>query len=231
LNLESLAALRAARHGREPDPVSAAVVADMAGISGVVCPYRNERGALRQRDLELLKTVVNSHFNCVVHADADRLGPALKVMPDMVTLADLDGDGLEIGSLDVITHEAELSALVQQLRDSEIIVTLVIDPELEAVKIAARTGADYVQLNTTLYGTAPDANQEQAELDRLAGMAVAAAKLGMSVMAGGHLHYRNMAEVAGIDAVEELNAGHALVSRAVLIGMERAVRDMLRLLA
>lgn len=231
VNVDHVATVREARRGREPDPIAAAVLVEMAGADGIVCHLREDRRHIKDRDVALLKKMVKTHLNLEMAATDEMVSRALEIVPDMVTLVPERREEITTeGGLNVVSGQDYLEEVVAKLRANSIVVSLFIDPEIQQIKAAARTGADYVELHTGPYAEAEDLNTVADELEKLRSMAAAAAKMGLGVSAGHGLNYQNVREVARIPQVEELNIGHSIVARAVLVGMERAVRDMLALI-
>ena len=232
VNIDHVATVREARKIKEPDPVAAAVVVEMVGADGIVCHLREDRRHLSYRDLRLLREVVKSHLNLEMAATPEMVNIAGKVQPDMVTFVPERREEITTeGGLDVVNNFDLIKETVKKLRESSIIVSLFIDPELEQIKSSARTGADYVELHTGKYAEAPDANQQEETLSTLQSMAYAANKLGLSVSAGHGLNYYNVLGVAQLDKIEELNIGHSIIGRAIFTGLEKAVRDMKQLMS
>lgn len=231
VNVDHVATVREARRGIEPDPVAAAVLCELAGADGIVCHLREDRRHIKDRDLSLLRQVVKTHLNLEMAPTEEMVKKAVNVLPDMVTLVPEKRQEITTeGGLDVKTHFDFLEDVVSNLRANNIVVSLFIDPDIQQIKAAAKLGADYVELHTGAYANAQELNQVIDELENLKSMAAAAAKLGLGVSAGHGLNYQNAADVAKIPQVEELNIGHSIVSRAVLVGMDRAVREMIELI-
>jgi pyridoxine 5-phosphate synthase len=231
VNVDHVATVREARRGKQPDPVAAAVLVEIAGGDGIVCHLREDRRHIKDKDVFLLKEMVKTHLNLEMAATDEMVNRALEIMPDMVTLVPERREEVTTeGGLNVVSGYDYIEEVVAKLRANNIVVSLFIDPEIQQVKAAARTGADYVELHTGRYADAEDLNTVTDELEKLRSMAAAAAKLGLGVSAGHGLDYQNVREVARIPQVEELNIGHSIVARAVLVGMERAVRDMVALI-
>lgn len=231
VNIDHIATIREARKGREPDPVAAAILCEMAGTDGIVCHLREDRRHIKDRDLTILRQVVKTHLNLEMAATSEMVNKAISVLPDMVTLVPERRQELTTeGGLDVTANASYLEEVISTLRVNNIVVSLFIDPDIYQIKAAARLGADYVELHTGLYANAVDLNKVVEELERIRSMAAAAAKLGLGVSAGHGLNYQNVIEIAKIEAIEELNIGHSIIARASLVGMEKAVRDMLALI-
>ena len=231
VNVDHVATVREARRGREPDPIAAAVLAELAGADGIVCHLREDRRHIKDRDLTLLRQVVKTHLNLEMAPTDEMVKKAITTLPDMVTLVPERRQEITTeGGLDVTANFDYLEEFTSTLRANNIVVSFFIDPNLHQIKAVAKLGADYVELHTGNYANAHDLNQVVEELERIRSMAMAAAKLGLGVSAGHGLNYQNVVDVAKIKQIEELNIGHSIVSRAILVGMEAAVRDMINLI-
>jgi len=231
VNVDHVATVRQARGGKEPDPIAAAVLVDLAGADGIVCHLREDRRHIQDRDLRILRDVVRTHLNLEMAATEEMVNIAMEVLPDMVTLVPEKRQELTTeGGLDIVSNVDRLTEVINNLHTHNIVVSLFIDADIYQIKASSRVGADYIELHTGEYANAPDLNTMNEELEKLTSMSAAAEKLGLGVSAGHGLNYQNVGPVAKIAQVEELNIGHSIVSRAVLVGMERAVREMLALI-
>lgn len=231
VNIDHAATVREARKTNEPDPVQAAFLADLGGADGIVCHLREDRRHIQDRDLDTLRRTVTSHLNLEMAAIDVMVEIALKVKPDMVTLVPEKREEVTTeGGLDVRSGVGRITSIVSTLKGAGIVVSLFIDPDMTQIKEAARIGADYVELHTGSYAEAKQGVDEAIELEKLERGAQAAAKLGLGVSAGHGLTYHNVQAIAAISEVEELNIGHSLVSRAIMVGMERATSDMVELI-
>lgn len=229
--VDHIATVRGGRRGREPDPVAAAVLAETAGADGIVCHLREDRRYIKERDLFLLKEVIRSHFNVELAPTEEMIKIAVKVSPDMVTLVpEIKGERLQEGGINVELNFERIANFTDGLRANGIVVSYFIDPEIEQLKASAKAGADYVEINTRIYAKAKDAEEEGTELHKIISIAQAGNKLGLGVSAGGELNYYNISEIAKISQIEELNIGHSIISKAVMVGIDRAVKDMLQLI-
>jgi pyridoxine 5-phosphate synthase len=231
VNVDHVATLREARKGKMPDPVAAAVMAEMAGAHGIVCHLREDRRHIKDKDLYLLKEMVKNHLNMEMAPTDEMVKIATEVVPDMVTLVPERREELTTeGGLDVIANFEYLQEAIMILRANNIVVSLFIAPEINQIKAAARVKADYVELHTGVFAGAENLNTVADELEKIRSMALAASKLGLGVSAGHGLNYQNVREIAAIPQMEELNIGHAIMAKAMMVGMERAVREMLDLI-
>ncbi|MCY4601288.1 MAG: pyridoxine 5'-phosphate synthase [Acidobacteria bacterium] len=231
VNIDHVATVRQARLAPEPEPVATAVLAELAGAHGITVHLRGDRRHIQERDLELLRQVVATKLNVEMAATPEMIDIAARVKPHQVTLVPETPEELTTtGGLDVARHSAALRIVVQSVRRAGISTSLFIDADRAQVEAAAaEVGADAVEINTGPYAdAAEDARAEQ--LERVAAAAAVAADRGLEVLAGHGLTYQNVGPIADIAAIEELNIGHSIVARAVLVGMERAVREMLALL-
>ncbi|HHL72616.1 MAG TPA: pyridoxine 5'-phosphate synthase [Bacteroidetes bacterium] len=231
VNIDHVATIREARKGREPEPVAAAVLVELAGADGIVCHLREDRRHIKDKDVYMLREVVATQLNLEMAATDEMVKIAIDVLPEVVTLVPERRQELTTeGGLDAISNYDYLMEVVGVLRSNNITVSLFVDPDVQQIKASARLGADLVELHTGQYANAISARSRQDELERLRSSAAAAAKLGLGVSAGHGLNYHNVREIVTIPQIEELNIGHSIVSRAVLTGMDAAIRDMLALI-
>jgi pyridoxine 5-phosphate synthase len=231
VNVDHVATLREARKGKLPDPVAAAVISEMAGADGIVCHLREDRRHIKDKDLYLLKEVVKTHLNMEMAPTDEMVKIAAEVVPDMVTLVPERREEVTTeGGLDVVTNFEYIEEAITILRANNIVVSLFINPDINQVKAAARVRADYVELHTGAYAAAENLNVVTEELEKIRSMAMAAGKLGLGVSAGHGLNYQNVRGIVAISQIEELNIGHAIIAKAILVGMEKAVREMLELI-
>jgi len=231
VNVDHIATIRQARGGAEPDPVAAAVVAELAGAAGIIVHLREDRRHVQDRDLRLLREVVQTQLNLEMAATDEMVKIALEVLPDIATLVPERREELTTeGGLDVAGHEERINEVVRVLTEGGIRVSLFIDPDPVQVEAARRAGAPWVEIHTGRYAEARTELHRQQTLLQIMEAARLARDLGLRVGAGHGLNYRNVAHVAAIPEVEELNIGHSIVARAALVGMDRAVREMLDLI-
>ncbi len=227
VNLDHVATVREARRTVEPDPVRAAVLAELGGADGITVHLREDRRHIRERDVSLLLQTVRSCVNLELAAEDEILGLAEEWRPLQATLVPERREEVTTeGGLDLAASGDRVERAVARLREAGIRVALFVDPSPEAVRRAASLAADAVELHTGEYANAADADDRARELDRLVRAARLGREAGIDVHAGHGLTYRNVAPVAAIAECEELNIGHSIVSRAVFVGLERAVREM-----
>lgn len=232
VNIDHIATIRQARGVDEPDPVAAAALAELAGAHGITVHLREDRRHIQDRDVDILRRTVQTRLNLEMAATEEMMAIALKTQPDMVTLVPEGRHELTTeGGLDVNLLKTGLKQKVSLLQQAAISVSLFIEADLEQVKASHRVGADMVEIHTGTYCGMRTEKERLEQLRRIELAGSAARKLGMRVSAGHGLNYRNVAGVAALSGFEEFNIGHSIVARAALVGMERAVRDMLELVA
>lgn len=231
VNVDHVATLRQARMGDEPDPVAAAAQAELAGASGIVVHLREDRRHIQERDLLLLRQTVRTKLNMEMAVTDEMIEIACETLPDVVTLVPEKRQEITTeGGLDVRGDTERIAAGIEKLRSSGLFVSIFIDPDPEQISASAQTGAHMVELHTGSYANARDETGMMMELDKIRKSTEDALSHRLRVSAGHGLNYVNVTAVSRIDGIEELNIGHSIVSRAVLSGMEKAVRDMINLL-
>ncbi len=227
VNIDHVATLRQARRGQEPDPVAAAVLALLADADGITVHLREDRRHIQDRDVHLLRPVVPHHFNLEMAAVEAVTDMACLVKPDQVTLVPERREELTTeGGLDIITHQLPIGRAIERLHAAGIAVSLFIDPEENQVAMAHKLGVAAIEIQTARYSEARTAQEIDLQLATLRRATACALALKLHVHMGHGLNYHNVQAVAAIPGVEEFNIGHSIVSRAVLVGMERAVREM-----
>jgi len=224
INIDHVATLRQARRGQEPDPVEAATVCEAAGADGITAHLREDRRHMQDADIEKLKKTVRTYFNLEMACVAEMLELARRLRPEQVTLVPERREEITTeGGLDITSDPARIRNAVESLDGAGIRVSLFIDPTRAAVEQSKKLGVPAIELHTGSYSHDPDSD---AALDALRDSARRAADLGLAVHAGHGLNLRNVAAVAAIPEIEELNIGHSIISRAIFIGLDRAVREM-----
>ncbi len=227
VNIDHVATVRQARRTVEPDPVAAAVLAELGGADGITVHLREDRRHIQDRDVKLLRQTVRTHLNLEMAATEEMVRMALEIQPDYVTLVPERREEVTTeGGLNVVGQQSRLAEVVTQLQKADIPVSLFIDPDPNQITAAASTHAHWIELHTGRYAEARSEPAREQELQQLRDTTQQAQKLGLRVNAGHGLTYWNVAAVAAISGMEELNIGHSIVSRALLVGMERAVREM-----
>jgi len=227
VNIDHVATVRQARRTRKPDPVHAALLAELGGASGITVHLRGDRRHVQDRDLEVLRQTVTTRLNLEAAVTQEMTRIALTVKPNQVTLVPERREEITTeGGLDVVLNSSQIRPMVKTLQDAGIDASLFVDPELEQVKEAHKLDAHAVELNTAAWCEASGARAREQALRKLTDAARLGRKLGLAVHAGHGLDYHDVGEIAAISEVSELNIGHAIVARALLVGMERAVREM-----
>ncbi len=238
VNIDHVATLRQARQAAEPDPVHAAVLAELAGAQGITVHLRHDRRHIHERDVELLRRTVKTRLNVEMAATDEMIGILTRIRPDMCTLVpERPEEVTTTGGLNVIDNEAAVRSAIHALGGAGIRVSIFLDPDEAQIRRAAELGCRMIEINTGRYAELVPADLEHApaaaweEYERIHQTARLAVSLGLRVLAGHGLTYRNVMPIAMIGEIEELNIGHNIMARAVLVGLERAVREMIQLIA
>jgi pyridoxine 5-phosphate synthase len=227
VNIDHVATLRQARRVPEPDPIHAAVLAELGGADGITVHLRGDRRHIQDRDVEILRQVVKTRLNVEMAATQEMMRIALTVKPDQATLVPERKEEVTTeGGLDVVLNSIQLKPVVKTLQEGGVHVSLFVDPNPEQVKEAHKIDARAVEINTASFADSRDDRTREAALRNVTDAAKLGRKLGLQVHAGHGLSYGNVKAIAAISEISELNIGHNIVARAVLVGMERAVREM-----
>lgn len=230
INVDHVATVRQARLAAEPDPVAAAFLAELAGAQGIVVHLREDRRHIQDRDVEILRRTVKTKLNLEMAATDEMVQIALKIKPDVVTLVPEKRQELTTeGGLDVVLHEERLGEVMKSLHEGGIAVSLFVNPDPRHIKTAHRLEADYVEIHTGGFAESTTFSRRQDEYERIETASRLAQKLGLGVHAGHGVDYRNVLWLRNITEIEEFSIGHSVMARAVLVGIERAVREMIDL--
>ena len=230
VNVDHVATVRQARVTNEPDPVTAAALAELAGAEGITVHLREDRRHIQDRDVEILRQTVQSRLNLEMAATDEMVAIALRLRPDCVTLVPEKRQELTTeGGLDVLGQSEHLRPRIAALQAVGIVVSLFVDPERKQIEAASHVGSDFIEIHTGCYCEAANTECQALELAKIAEAIRVGKQCGLGVNAGHGLNYRNIAPVIALGGIEEYNIGHSIVSRAVLVGMERAVREMVEL--
>lgn len=231
INLDLLAALRSLSRQNEPDPVQAAVLAEIAGADGISVQVRRDRRYVRERDLYLLNAVTKTRLNIEIPPSEELIGKVLEVKPHMVTIvADAPDPEAPVGPVDFGDSQVDFRDLSERFKGVGVHVCYMVEPRSDQVKGAVKAGATAVMIDCVGYTQARLADEAQAELDQIDNAGRAASKAGLTVIFSRGITYRNIAPLAELGYVDEFLVGHAVCARAVLVGMEQAVREMKGLL-
>ncbi|MDW7644858.1 MAG: pyridoxine 5'-phosphate synthase [Desulfuromonadales bacterium] len=231
LNVDHIATVRQSRGGVEPDPVTAAAIGELAGADGITIHLREDRRHIQDRDLEILRRTVKTRLNLEMAATEEMVGIALMTKPEQVTLVPEKRQELTTeGGLDVIFNCGAVTSVVKTLREEGIVVSLFVDPDPEQIEVAKKSGADCIEIHTGTYANASCWHNRMEELGKIDAAIKFAKKLGLGVNAGHGLDYTNIQALAALGGVEEYNIGHSIIARAMLVGLDRAVRDMVALI-
>jgi len=214
-----------------PDPIAAAGVVELAGANGIVCHLREDRRHIQDRDLRILREVVQTRLNLEMAGTEEMIRIALATKPNIVTLVPEKREELTTeGGLDVIKFFPSLKKAIQRLHRRGIPVSLFVDPQKDQIKASEDVGASVIEIHTGHYCEAKTSPQEDEELKRILDAVGEASRRNLQIAAGHGLNYVNVRRVAEIKEIEELNIGHSIIARAVLVGLDRAVREMIELI-
>jgi pyridoxine 5-phosphate synthase len=231
VNIDHIATVRQARLTNEPDPVHAAVLAEMGGADGITVHLREDRRHIQDRDLRLLRQTIRVGMNFEMAVTDEMTQIALEVMPEQVTLVPEKREELTTeGGLDIIGQRDRVAACANRLQDAGIRVSLFIDPHEAQIAASAKMGVDAIEIHTGTFADATDAKVRAIEFDKVVVSSQQAVTAGLQLNMGHGLTYRNVREIALISDVHELNIGHSIISHALLVGLERAVREMKELI-
>lgn len=231
VNVDHFATLRQARRSTEPDPVLVALLAEQAGASGIVTHLRSDRRHIQERDLRLLRETIKTKLNLEMAATEEMKKIALKIKPDVVSLVPERPEELTTeGGLDVRRQEKQLIPFIQTLKKAGIRVSIFVDPDEDQINACRQVGVDLIEINTGLYAELKSGPRKIKALEAIKTAASLAEELGLEVHAGHGLDYNNVKPIVNIPQIEELSIGFAIVARSAVVGIDRAVRDMIKLL-
>jgi len=232
VNVDHVATIREARGITEPDPVLAAALAELAGCDGIIVHLREDRRHIQDRDLELLRKTVKTKLNLEMASLPEMVNIAKKIKPDVATLVPEKRQELTTeGGLDVISQRKSVKQSVQALQKAGITVSLFIDPNPKQIKAAKeKIGADYVEIHTGAFAEARGRDQKKREVSKISESVDLAFRIGLGVNAGHGLDYHNIKQLRALELIEEFSIGHSIIARALMVGMEQAVKEMLALI-
>lgn len=232
VNIDHVATVRQARRTYEPDPVWAATLAELGGADGITLHLREDRRHITDRDLRVLRETVTVKLNLEMACDEQVLAIACQTKPDQATLVPERREEVTTeGGLDVVSQEKRVGEVIRRLHDAGISVSLFLDAQPRQIELAAKLKADAVELHTGPYALAAAGAAQDKELEILRAAAAQIRQAGMTLHAGHGLTYRNVKPIASLEAMHELNIGHSIVARALMVGFEQAVREMKRLVS
>ncbi len=231
VNIDHVATVRQARGVMYPDPVTAAGIVELAGADGIVCHLREDRRHIQDRDLRILREVIQTRLNLEMAATEEMIRIALETKPDIVTLVPERREELTTeGGLNVIKSFPSLKKAIQRLQKGGIPVSLFVDPRKDQIKASEGVGANAIEIHTGRYCDAKTQGEADDELKKILDAVGEASQRNLQIAAGHGLNYVNVTRIAEIKEMEELNIGHSIIARAVLVGLDRAVREMIELI-
>ncbi|MDO9567130.1 MAG: pyridoxine 5'-phosphate synthase [Candidatus Desulfaltia sp.] len=231
VNVDHVATLREARGVHYPEPVAAAVLAELAGADGIVVHLREDRRHIHDRDVRILRQVVQTRLILEMAPTSEMVGIALDIKPDLVTLVPEKKEELTTeGGLDLIIHKRVVSETVALLHDSSIPVSIFIDPDPDQIKLAYQINANVVEIHTGSFCDATTAAKKEKAFSKITDAIKLSSKLKLGVNVGHGICYKTIKAFKGLKEIDEFSIGHSIVSRAVLVGMEQAVREMAMLI-
>lgn len=231
LNVDHIATVRQARGGSEPDPVTAAAIGELAGAEGITIHLREDRRHIQDRDLEILRRTVQTKLNLEMAATEEMVGIACRIKPEQCTLVPEKRQELTTeGGLDVLGNLAAITTATAKLHEAGIVVSLFVDPTAEQIRASKESGAEAIEIHTGRYAEARDEQSRYHELAAIREAISLGNELGLTVHAGHGLNYVNIIPLTKLTGIEEFNIGHSIISRAMLVGLDRAVREMVALI-
>ena len=231
LLLDEIAQIRTATDNNSFDPVYTGIIAETAGVQGLVCTYSGNKKGISERDVRVLKELCKTTFNLRIPLDRNSLHLALSVAPDMVTFIDIPpGQAGKVGPVNPSLHMEDIERMVADLEANNISTALLVEPEINILRSISRVNIDYVELSAHYYSHAPDTNDELIALDKIRSAAVAAAKLGIGVNCSGGLTTECLYDLAQIPNLEDLIIGSDILSSAMNIGIEKSVKNAIEII-
>jgi pyridoxine 5-phosphate synthase len=227
INIDHIATLRNSRGGNVPDPIEAARICERAGADGIVCHLREDRRHIRDEDVKKLREVITTKLDLEMAATPEIISFAKKIKPELVTLVPEKRKELTTeGGLNVIKHRKMLRRVIADFYSKNILVSLFVDPVEAQIEASKEVGADFIEIHTGEYAREVDEARCKRLLEKIYRIAEFARKLHLRVNAGHGLDYKNVGPIAAIKQIEELSIGHAVITHAVFVGLENAVREM-----
>jgi pyridoxine 5-phosphate synthase len=231
LNIDHIATLRNARGETQPDPITAALIAEQAGVDGIVFHLREDRRHINERDVRLLRELITTKLDFEMAAVPEIIKIACDVGPELATLVPEKRQELTTeGGLNVIDNVTLIRETIKVLNDSDIAVSIFTEPDIPQIDASAEVGADFIEIHTGVFANALTEEEQFDELERIRGAVKHAKKLGLGVNAGHGLNYQNIKIFRELDDIDEVSIGHSIIARAVIVGIEEAVKEMIRLI-
>jgi pyridoxine 5-phosphate synthase len=231
VNVDHVATLREARGIDIPDPVTAGAIVELAGADGVVVHLREDRRHIQDRDVRLLRETVKTKLILEMAATSAMVATAVEIRPDLVTLVPEKREELTTeGGLDLHLHKDAVSDAVQALQEAEIPVSIFVDPDLDQIKLAHRTNANFVEIHTGTFCDAVTQKERSESFEKIVNSAKLAHKVKLGINVGHGLGYQTVKAFKGLYEIDEFSIGHSIIARAVLVGLDRAVREMIALI-
>jgi pyridoxine 5-phosphate synthase len=228
INVDHIATVRQARGGIDPDPVNGARICEESGADGITVHLREDRRHIHDNDVVALKDVVNGKYNLEMALSEEIIDIALTICPNQVTLVPEKREELTTeGGLDVVSHFEAIKKATDRFHEKNVIVSLFVEPDKKIIDFSKESGADYIEIHTGRYCDARDSEMIESERQRILSAAQHAVDLGLRVNAGHGLNYKNTYGVLEASGLEELNIGHSIISRAIMVGLPQAVKEML----
>ena len=232
VNVDHIATVREARGEIEPDPVIAAGICELAGAEGIVSHLREDRRHINDRDVRLLREVVKTKFDLEMAATEEMIKIACEILPDLVTLVPENREELTTeGGLNLNQNKSKYKDAIDALHKKDIEVSLFLEPEPKNIDLALECGADIIEIHTGKYANLIDEKSRINELSKISSFSQMASEVGMIVTAGHGLNYQNIFPFLNIPEIREVSIGHAIISRALFIGLQKAVEDMVKILS
>lgn len=227
LDIDPIAFIRNSLGGNEPDPVSSIIMAELGGAESIVCYMRDDQTTVKPRDIKLFKEIVKTHLTVRCNLTEENIRNLIALKVDMITFV-APGDLKSFGPqpIAVDTYASQLQNFIIELRSNNILSSVLIEPTIGEVKTAGKLEFDYIELDATSLSEASDMNSEVDALENISGLALAAGKLGMGVNISGGIGYDNIREIAQINYIEDIVVGKPILSKAIFIGIEQALRDL-----
>ncbi len=231
LNIDHVATLRNARGETQPDPVTAALLAEQVGVDGIVVHLREDRRHINERDVRLLRELITTKLDLEMAAVPEIIKIACDVQPELATIVPEKRQELTTeGGINVIDDIERLSSAIKELHKAEIAVSLFIEPDIDQINAAAEINADFIEIHTGTFANAVSEEDQFDELDRVRLAAKHAKKLGLGVNAGHGLNYINMKQMIQVAEIDEVSIGHAILARAVIVGLKEAIQEMQKII-